>query len=81
AGDSALIFGQWQNQAGAFSQTFTATGGCDSTHTIALDVLPALQTSESRSICAGDSALIFGQWQNQAGAFSQTLTATQAIRP
>ncbi|MCE7926767.1 MAG: hypothetical protein DYG98_27325, partial [Haliscomenobacteraceae bacterium CHB4] len=75
-GDSALIFGQWQSQAGAFSQTFTAMGGCDSTHTVALDVLPALQTTESRSICAGDSALIFGQWQNQAGAFSQTFTAT-----
>ncbi|HRI59988.1 MAG TPA: M43 family zinc metalloprotease, partial [Saprospiraceae bacterium] len=70
AGDSALIFNQWQHEAGVFSQTFTASGGCDSTHTITLAVVPEFQTLENRTICAGDSALIFNQWQHEAGVFS-----------
>ncbi len=75
AGDSSLIFNQWQHQAGVFSQTFAAAGGCDSTHTVTLNVAPTFQTSESRSICAGDSSLIFNQWQHQAGVFSQIFAA------
>jgi hypothetical protein len=75
-GDSLLIFGQWQSQAGVFSQLFSATGGCDSTHSVTLEVLPALSTTETRAICTGDSLLIFGQWQSQAGVFSQLFSAT-----
>jgi hypothetical protein len=74
-GDSSLIFGQWQQTAGIYSQTFTAAGGCDSVHTVTLDVLPALAGAETRSICTGDSSLIFGQWQQTAGIYSQTFTA------
>ncbi|MCC6459270.1 MAG: gliding motility-associated C-terminal domain-containing protein, partial [Saprospiraceae bacterium] len=75
AGDSSLIFGNWQTAAGPYAQTFVASGGCDSTHTIVLSVLPVLQTQESRSICAGDSSLIFGNWETVAGTYTQTVPA------
>ncbi|MCC6459120.1 MAG: gliding motility-associated C-terminal domain-containing protein [Saprospiraceae bacterium] len=77
AGDSVLIFGQWRQQTGTFSQVFAAQNGCDSTHTVALTVLPAVQTMSSQNICAGDSILIFGQWQKKAGTYSQALVAQQ----
>ncbi|MCC6460361.1 MAG: hypothetical protein IT260_07805, partial [Saprospiraceae bacterium] len=72
AGDSSLIFGNWETTAGTYAQTFQALGGCDSVHTILLSVLSVLQTQESRSICAGDSSLIFGQWETMAGSYLQT---------
>lgn len=75
AGDSVLVFGQWQHQTGTFSQSFVASGGCDSTHTITLSQLPLWQTQEQKIICSGDSALIFGQWRHQSGVFSQIFTA------
>ncbi|MCE7925506.1 MAG: gliding motility-associated C-terminal domain-containing protein [Haliscomenobacteraceae bacterium CHB4] len=52
-----MIFGQWQNQAGAFSQTFTATGGCDSTHTVVMETnpLPDAVLEWSPPVCPGES--------------------------
>ncbi|MEQ1745426.1 MAG: M43 family zinc metalloprotease, partial [Saprospiraceae bacterium] len=63
AGDSVLIFGNYQTMTGAYAQTFSAANGCDSVHTISLAVLPVFQTAEALQICAGDSVLIFGNYQ------------------
>jgi len=75
AGDSALIFGNYETSAGMYSQTFSAVNGCDSVHQIALSVLPVFQTSEQRAICAGDSVLIFGNYETAAGTYAQTFSA------
>ncbi len=75
AGDSALVFGQYVYDTGLFSQTFQAFNGCDSTHSIQLNVLPVFQSNETRQICAGDSALVFGQYVYDTGLFSQTFQA------
>jgi CHU_C Type IX secretion signal domain len=75
AGDSSLIFGTWQKQAGVYAQVFTAQGGCDSVHTVTLQVLPVAQTTDSRAICTGDSTLVFGQWQKNAGDYNRAFTA------
>ncbi|MBK8558348.1 MAG: gliding motility-associated C-terminal domain-containing protein [Lewinellaceae bacterium] len=75
AGDSTLVFGNWVNQQGVFSQTLSGANGCDSVHTIEVLVLPdILPTNEVRTLCAGDSTLAFGNWVNQQGVFSQTLS-------
>ncbi|MFK7936480.1 MAG: gliding motility-associated C-terminal domain-containing protein, partial [Saprospiraceae bacterium] len=39
AGDSTLAFAEMVNATGAYMQTFTAINGCDSTHTIEVEVL------------------------------------------
>ena len=74
-GDTATIFGQSQTQAGNYTMTFATPEGCDSVHTTTLIVLPAPITNESVTICDGDSALIFGQYQSQAGQYSAQYTA------
>lgn len=38
-GGSALVFGQPVSLPGVYSQTFTGSNGCDSTHTITLDIV------------------------------------------
>jgi len=76
AGDSILIFDQYENQAGEFSRSFTAIGACDSTHTITLQVVPTWDTQESKQICIGDSVLIFGVVQTQAGVYQAVFSTT-----
>ncbi|MBK6932501.1 MAG: hypothetical protein IPH12_17235 [Saprospirales bacterium] len=55
--------------------TFSLQNGCDSTFTVHSSALPTQQTQESRSICAGDSTLIFNQWRSAAGVYAQTFSA------
>lgn len=46
-GDSALVFGNIETQAGDYTQVFAGAEGCDSTHTITLELLDALQVIEN----------------------------------
>ncbi|MCB0520983.1 MAG: gliding motility-associated C-terminal domain-containing protein [Saprospiraceae bacterium] len=69
--EMADIFGTLTNVPGTYSQTFQAFNSCDSTHFITLVVNDTVLTTESVSICFGDSALIFGNWEMQPGVFFQ----------
>jgi gliding motility-associated-like protein len=71
-GDSILIFNQFIHAAGIYSQVFSNINGCDSVRTVTVTLFPEPQhTSVEKSICAGDSVLIFGQWRQQPGIFSR----------
>ncbi|MEL6863743.1 MAG: gliding motility-associated C-terminal domain-containing protein [Bacteroidota bacterium] len=55
-GDSTLIFGNQIGQAGNYDETFVAANGCDSTHTITLEVLDAINLAlESTATCPEES--------------------------
>ncbi len=69
-GDSTLVFGFYEHTAGVYSRVFQTQHGCDSTHTITLTVLPALETLQNLSICTGDSILILGQYVRDAGVYT-----------
>ncbi len=72
-GDSILVFGSFVKTAGVFSQNFPNANGCDSTHSVTVNLFPApTPTSESRQICPGDSTLVFGNFVQTAGVFSQS---------
>ncbi len=72
AGDSALIFGNFENTAGIFTNNDTAVNGCDSITTTELQVVPSIQTKDTLAICQGDSISIFGNFENSAGVFADT---------
>lgn len=72
-GDSALIFGNWETQAGVYFDTLSASVGCDTAMAITLDVLPLNMATQNIDICQGDSILIFGNWENTSGTFVDTL--------
>jgi len=74
-GDTVFVFGIPITTSGMFSQTFTGSNGCDSIHTINLAVLPNSFTSETISICFGDSADIFGTPTSAAGVYEMTFEA------
>lgn len=76
AGDSTEIFGETVSEAGDYSMTFTASNGCDSTHTVTLTLLDAISSSAAIEICAGDTADIFGNPESIAGEYSMTFEST-----
>lgn len=74
AGDSVIIFGTTVSQAGDYAETFTSSTGCDSTHTVTVNVLDINETSETIGICNGETADVFGTPVDTAGVFSETFT-------
>ncbi len=54
---------------------FTTAAGCDSLIRVSVLGVENIQTSESRAICAGDSSLIFGQYQSQPGSYNAVYTS------
>ncbi len=74
-GDTVFIFGNPIFTSGMFSDTLTASNGCDSIHIINLAVLPNSFTSETISICFGDVVDIFGTPTSLAGVYEMVFTA------
>ena len=74
-GETITVFGNPVNTAGVFSQTFTSSGGCDSTQTIVVTLLPTFDLTDSIAICQGETVTVFGTTVDTAGVFTQTFTA------
>ncbi|MBN2746297.1 MAG: T9SS type A sorting domain-containing protein [Bacteroidales bacterium] len=76
-GDSALIFGVYQHQAGNYTDTLTSQLGCDSIITQQLVVSQDINFQlPDVSVCHGDSALIFGVYQKSSGIFYDTISGS-----
>jgi len=71
-GDSTLVFGSFVKTGGLYTGQFSNINGCDSIHAVNVAVFPAVvNTAEEKAVCAGDSALVFGAWIGQAGAYQK----------
>ncbi len=68
-GDSLLIGGAYQTTSGVYQESWTTVHGCDSLYVTLLEVLPKSDSTISYSICEGDSVLIDGVYQKEAGTF------------
>ncbi len=58
-------------ETGIYTDTFTASNGCDSTRVLSLTVLPPAMSSEEASICQGESY----EGYTAAGVYTDTFTA------
>jgi len=74
SGDSVLIpSGSYVSVAGTYTDSLTATSGCDSVFTTTLSVDSVVTNSISSSICDFDSLFVGGGWQSTTGAYTDTL--------
>jgi len=72
-GDSAFLpGGSWKTQGGLYQDTLQSAFGCDSIWTTQINVSPIFSTTNSYSICQGDSLLIHGVYQKTAGIFIES---------
>jgi gliding motility-associated-like protein len=72
-GDSAFLGGSFQDSAGLYIDTLTASTGCDSIQTTNLILSPFADFSRNLSICLGDSIFLEGSFQSSAGVYTDTL--------
>jgi gliding motility-associated-like protein len=73
AGQSYTFGTQVLNSSGTYSEPFTTSSGCDSTATLYLTVLPAISTSGTATICAGQSYNFGTQVLTEAGTYTENL--------
>jgi len=57
-----------------YQQTFSAFSGCDSTHTLFLEIEAPQEVVQEYSLCEGDSLVGFDTFIKEAGVFSRTFT-------
>ncbi|MCB9282973.1 MAG: gliding motility-associated C-terminal domain-containing protein [Lewinellaceae bacterium] len=72
ANEPVDVFGVPISVSGTYVQTFASQNGCDSVHTIVLNVLDTVAVTENISTCVDQPVVIFGQSTTVAGTYSQT---------
>ncbi|MBK9319219.1 MAG: T9SS type A sorting domain-containing protein [Bacteroidetes bacterium] len=73
-GDSILIHGQWQFNAGVYSQVYASSNGCDSTVIVTLGTYPSYSIQNTLNIVSGDSVFLAGAWRKTPGTYIDNFT-------
>ncbi len=74
-GDSIKLGSKYYTTNGLYSDTLTATTGCDSVNIVMLTVIPQITTSAQRSICPGQTVIVGTHMYSTTGVYRDTLTA------
>ncbi|BDD12268.1 hypothetical protein FUAX_47000 (plasmid) [Fulvitalea axinellae] len=75
-GEAVVLGGALRATSGIYYDTLSTYLGCDSVLMTELTVLPAEVIKRDISICADDSVLLQGEYQNTHGIYYDSLTAT-----
>ncbi|MBN4051336.1 T9SS type A sorting domain-containing protein [bacterium AH-315-M05] len=75
-GDSVLIYGTFRSVAGIYYNPLTTINGCDSTRSTVLTVVNSIYSTNTpdKSICSGDSVMIFSIYRSVTGTYYDSLT-------
>jgi len=74
AGESYIFGNDTLRLPGVYTDSLTAAGGCDSTVTLTLSVLPVQTSTATATICAGDTLDVNGRSLTEAGVYDFILT-------
>ena len=74
-GDSIIVGSSVYNSSGIYTDVFTAFSGCDSTVTTNLTVNPVVSTSQTISLCNGDSLIVGSSVYYNSGNYSDVFTS------
>ena len=74
AGDTVLVFGQEITADTVLEQTSVTSGGCDSTHQVAVVLLEQVEELQFETICPGDYWLFFNDTLSLPGIYEHTET-------
>ena len=76
AGDSILFGGNFQSEAGFYSDPNSSIFGCDSTVILNLIVQDQISIDDEQSICEGDSLFLAGAFQTDAGMYKDSFMSS-----
>ena len=74
-GDSVEINGVYYNSSVQISDTITSIAGCDSIHTVNVNVRPPVFLQDTITICENDSVWLGNSYQTTTGIYIDSLTA------
>ena len=74
-GESVTVGTSVYNQSGTYTNVFEAQNGCDSTVTTTLIVRPLISSSQSFTICNGESVTVGTSTYNATGTYTDIFTA------
>ena len=77
AGDSVLIAGEYQREAGAYPQIFAGYLGCDSVHLFDLVVHEGAVTRDTVEVCPGETFFFGGEERLLPGEYADTLSTAR----
>jgi hypothetical protein len=72
-GDSILIYGNYQSVTNTYYDSLSTTYGCDSVIATQLFVNSIDSSSSNQIVFQGDSVLVYGNYQNTAGIYYDSL--------
>lgn len=75
AGETVTVGASTYSTSGTYQDLFSAVNGCDSVVTTNLTVLPALSSSQTMSICAGESVTVGDSTYATSGTYQTILTS------
>lgn len=77
--DSAYVYNTWRYDSGAYTHTTVSkVDGCDSTHTIHLNINKGIVLKNRVVAC--DSALVFGEWRKTSGIYTNTFFSSSGCK-
>jgi gliding motility-associated-like protein len=76
-GNSYLFSGSSYSASGIYSDTLTASNGCDSISTLVLSVLDVFTTNLDANICEGENYQFQGNSYTASGVYTDTLLSSQ----
>lgn len=74
AGDSLVVGSSTYTASGSYSDIFVNAAGCDSTVMTTLTVLPVIASSQSFTICEGESVTVGNSEYTTSGTFTDMFT-------
>lgn len=76
SGGSVTVGGNTYTSSGTYVDVLTTVGGCDSTVTTNLTVNPLYASSQTLTICAGESVTVGGNTYTSSGTYIDVLTSS-----
>ena len=73
--DSVFLEGEYQNTTGIYNDTLYSVSGCDSVLITTLNIRTSYSYIQDTIICEGDSLFLEGEYQSEAGIFSDIFNA------
>ena len=77
-GDSIFLANAFQTAAGVYDDSLQTASGCDSIIQTTLTILASPTSTNSISICSGDSVFLENAFQSTAGVYNDTLVGAAA---
>lgn len=79
-GDSVFIHDEWRYDEGIFESTESNIFGCDSTHSVLIELNNINREFIQYNLCESDSILISGEWIKDSGIYVDTIFENNCFR-